>query len=126
MLGRKDRDRLELVLARSSARVDPRRSRLGSGGFRPRLVVASRGVKDCDCLDDGRPGIDPEIAVRLMLAGFLLGIVHDSEVMREAQVNLAIRLFADLGLTEPIPDHSSLTRIGQRWGAGTLPAPSNR
>jgi hypothetical protein len=34
------------------------------------------------CADTGRPGIDPEVAVRLMLAGFLLGIVHDRRLMR--------------------------------------------
>jgi transposase len=39
--------------------------------------------------DNGRPGIDPEVTVRLMPAGFLLGIVHDRRLMREAQVNLA-------------------------------------
>jgi transposase len=66
---------------------------------------------------EGRPGIDPEAAVRLMLAGFLLGIVHDRRLMREAQVNLAIRWFAGHGLHERLPDHSSLTRIRQRWGA---------
>lgn len=65
----------------------------------------------------GRPGIDPEAAVRLMLAGFLLGIVHDRRLLREAQVNIAIRWFAGYGLHEALPDHSSLTRIRQRWGA---------
>ena len=35
----------------------------------------------------GRPAIDPEAALRLMLAGFLLGIVHDRRLIREAQVN---------------------------------------
>jgi transposase len=65
----------------------------------------------------GRPGIDPEAALRLMLAGFLLGIVHDRRLMREAQVNLAIRWFAGFGLHDRLPDHSSLTRIRQRWGA---------
>lgn len=65
----------------------------------------------------GRPAIDPEAAVRLMLAGFLLGIVHDRRLMREAQVNLAIRWFAGFGLNERLPDHASLTRIRQRWGA---------
>jgi transposase len=65
----------------------------------------------------GRPGIDPEAAVRLMLAGFLLGIVHDRRLLREAQVNIAIRWFAGYGLHESLPDHSSLTRIRQRWGA---------
>lgn len=65
----------------------------------------------------GRPGIDPEAAVRLMLAGFFQGIVHDRKLMREAQVNLAIRWFAGYRLDERLPDHSSLTKIRQRWGA---------
>jgi IS5 family transposase len=52
-----------------------------------------------------------------MLAGFLLGILHDRRLMREAQVNLAIRWFAGFGLQDRLPDHSSLTRIRQRWGA---------
>lgn len=67
--------------------------------------------------ETGRPSIDPEAAVRLMLAGFLLGLVHDRRLMREAAVNVAIRWFARFGLTGPLPDHSSLTRIRQRWGA---------
>jgi transposase len=73
-------------------------------------------VKGAYCEDNGRPGIDPECAVRLMLAGFLLGIVHDRELMREAQVHLGIRWFAGYRLEEVLPDHSSLTRIRQRWG----------
>jgi IS5 family transposase len=52
-----------------------------------------------------------------MLAGFLLGIVHDRRLLREAQVNRAIRWFAGYGLQDRLPDHSSLTRIRQRWGA---------
>ena len=51
-------------------------------------------VRDCYCQDNGRPSIDPESALRLMLAGFFQGIVHDRKLMREAQVNLAIRWFA--------------------------------
>ena len=74
-------------------------------------------VADLYCPDNGRPGLAPEVAVRLMLAGFLLGIVHDRRLMREAAVNIAIRWFCGFGLTEPLPDHSTLTRIRQRWGA---------
>ena len=74
-------------------------------------------VAELYCPDNGRPGIAPEAALRLMLAGFLLGIVHDRRLLREASVNLAIRWFAGFGLTEGLPDHSSLTRIRQRWGA---------
>ena len=73
-------------------------------------------VKDVYCCDNGRPGIDPEAAVRLMLAGFFQGIVHDRKLLREAQVNLAIRWFAGYRLDEKLPDHSSLTKIRQRWG----------
>ena len=74
-------------------------------------------VRDLYCADNGRPSIAPEAALRLMLAGFFQGIVHDRELMREAQVNLAIRWFAGYRLDEKLPDHSSLTRIRQRWGA---------
>lgn len=73
-------------------------------------------VKDLYCNDNGRPGIDPEAAIRLMLAGFFQGIVHDRKLIREAQVNIAIRWFAGYRLDEKLPDHSSLTKIRQRWG----------
>ena len=55
-------------------------------------------VADLYCHDNGRPGIDPEAALHLMLAGFLVGLVHDRRLLREAQVNLAIRWFAGYGL----------------------------
>lgn len=72
------------------------------------------------CEENGRPSIAPEAALRLMLAGFFLGIVHDRKLMREAQVNLAIRWFAGFGLEDGLPDHSSLTRIRRRWGEKTF------
>ena len=64
----------------------------------------------------GRPSIDPEAAVRLMLGGYLLGIVHDRALMRLARVNVALRWFAGFALDERLPHHSSLTRLRQRWG----------
>jgi len=70
------------------------------------------------CESNGRPGVDPEVAVRLMLAGFLVGIIDDRRLMREAHVNIAIRRFVGYGLHEALPDRSSLTRIRQRWSAG--------
>ena len=64
-------------------------------------------VREVYCEETGRPSIAPEAAVRLMVAGFLLGIVHDRALLREAQVNLAIRWFVGYGLDEALPDHSS-------------------
>jgi transposase len=72
------------------------------------------------CADNGRASIPPECAVRLMLAGFFAGITKDRKLMREAQVNLAMRWFAGYNLTDALPHHSSLTRIRQRWGAETF------
>lgn len=118
MLGRRVRGQTELLMAGSLrdlipdehilARVD-RVLDLSWLRAEVRHLYASDGA--------GRPGIDPEAAVRLMLAGFLLGLVHDRRLLREAQVNIAIRWFAGYGLGETLPDHSSLTRIRQRWGA---------
>jgi transposase len=68
--------------------------------------------------DMGRPSIDPESALRLMLAGFFEGIVHDRRLMREAQVNLAIRWFAGYKVSDELPDHSSLSKLRKRWGEG--------
>lgn len=73
-------------------------------------------VKELYDEDKGRPGIDPEAALRLMLAGLFSGIAEDRKLMREAQVNIAMRWFAGYRLDEKLPDHSSLTRIRQRWG----------
>ena len=51
-----------------------------------------------------------------MPAGLLLGIARDRRLLREAQVNIAIRWFIGYGLEERLPDHSSLTR--SRRGRG--------
>ena len=64
-------------------------------------------VRDCYDEQQGRPSIDPEAAVRLMLAGLFQGITSDRKLMRETQVNLAIRWFAGYRLHEKLPHHSS-------------------
>lgn len=117
MLGRQDRDQLEFIMAGSLRELVPDEHVLARIDRVLDLSWLRGEVGDLYCTDNGRPGIDPEAALRLMLAGFLLGIIHDRRLMREAQVNLAIRWFAGFGLHDRLPDHSSLTRIRQRWGA---------
>ena len=116
MLGRKGRDQLELFVTGSLEQLVPEDHVLARVDRVLDLGWLREEVAGCYCADNGRPGIDPEVAVRLMLAGLLLGIVHDRRLMREAQVNIAIRWFIGYGLHECLPDHSSLTRIRQRWG----------
>ncbi|SNS49677.1 Transposase domain [Azospirillum sp. RU38E] len=119
MLGQKDRRQPELFVSgwlRDLVPADPVLVRVDKVLD---LGWLEAEVADLYSAQTGRPGIAPEVAVRLMLAGMLLGIVHDRRLMREAQVNLAIRWFIGYGLHEPLPDHSSLSshHIRQRWGA---------
>jgi transposase len=116
MLGRKEREQLELFVTGSLRQLVPNDHILARVDRVLDLSWLPAEVADLYCPDNGRPGIDPEVAVRLMLAGLLLGIVHDRRLLREAQVNLAIRWFIGYALHENLPDHSSLTRIRQRWG----------
>src|SRR3712207_4077993 len=117
MLGRRVRGQTELLVAGSLRDLIPDDHVLARVDRVLDLSWLRAEVRHCYADGSGRPGIEPEAAVRLMLAGFLLGIVHDRRLLREAQVNIAIRWFAGFGLHEALPDHSSLTRIRQRWGA---------
>jgi transposase len=117
MLGRKERRQPELFVAGSLRELLPDDHVLVRVDRVLDLSWLPHAVADFYDADAGRPSIDPEVAVRLMLAGFLLGVVHDRRLLREAQVNLAIRWFCGYSLHEALPDHSSLTRIRQRWGA---------
>ena len=116
MLGRKERDQLELFITGSLRQLVPDDHVLARVDRVLDLTWLRAEVAECYCHEEGRPGIDPEVAVRLMLAGLLIGIVHDRKLMREAAVNIAIRWFVGYGLHEKLPHHSSLTRIRQRWG----------
>jgi transposase len=116
MLGFKDRNQPELFVTGSLRQLLPDDHVLVRVDRVLDLTWLRDEVAELYCPDNGRPGVDPEVTVRLMLAGLLLGIVHDRRLMREAQVNLAIRWFSGYGLHETLPDHSSLTRIRQRWG----------
>ena len=117
MVGRQDRRQDELFVACTLRELIPPDHILRRVNKVLDLGWLRSEVKELYDQYQGRPSIDPESAVRLMLAGFFQGIVHDRKLMREAQVNLAIRWFAGYRLDEKLPEHSSLTRIRQRWGA---------
>ena len=117
MLGTQNRWQGELFVAGSLEQLIPADHILKRIDAALDLSWLRDAVADCYCADDGRPSIDPEAAMRLMLAGFVQGIVNDRNLMREAQVNIAMRWFAGYSLQHELPDHSSLTRLRQRWGS---------
>ena len=122
MIGQRDRSRRTLFIAGDIEQFIPDDHILKRVDRVLDLSWLPEAVQGYYCTDNGRPSIDPEVAVRLMLAGFFQGIVHDRKLMREAQVNIAIRWFAGYELDEALPDHSTLSRIRARWGADTFQA----
>ncbi len=63
----------------------------------------------------GRPSIDPELMIRMLLVGYVMGIRSERRLCQEVHLNLAYRWFCRLGLEDPVPDHStfSLNRHGR-------------
>ena len=72
-------------------------------------------VKDRYALT-GRPSVDPQVFFRLQLVMFFEGIRSERQLMEVAADRLSIRWFLGYDLHEPLPDHSSLTRIRERYG----------
>jgi transposase len=64
----------------------------------------------------GHPSIDPELFFRLQLVMFHEGIRSERELMRIVSERLSARWYVGYDLYEPLPDHSSLTRIRDRFG----------
>lgn len=64
----------------------------------------------------GRPSIDPLVFFKLQLVMFFEGIRSERQLMRHAADRLSIRWYLGHPLDEPLPDHSSLTRIRTRYG----------
>ena len=64
----------------------------------------------------GRPSVDPEVFFRLQLLIFYEGIRSQRELMRIVSERLSVRWYVGYDLHELVPEHSSLTRIRDRFG----------
>jgi transposase len=72
-------------------------------------------VRDCYA-SSGRPSVDPVVFFRLQLVMFFEDIRSERQLMEVAADRLSVRWFLGYDLDEPLPDHSSLTRIRERYG----------
>jgi transposase len=66
--------------------------------------------------DLGRPSIDPVVFFKLQLVLFFEGLRSERQLLRVVADRLSLRWYLGYDLTEPLPDHSSLTRIRERYG----------
>lgn len=71
------------------------------------------------CHDNGRPAIDPVVLFKMMLLGYLFGIPSERRLVQEIQVNVAYRWFLRMGLTDKVPDASTLSQNRIRRFNGT-------
>ncbi len=58
----------------------------------------------------GRPSIDPELMIRMLVIGYCLGIRSERRLCEEVHLNLAYRWFCHLGLEDKVPDHSTFSK----------------
>lgn len=58
----------------------------------------------------GRPSIDPELMMRMLIVGYCMGIRSERRLCEEVHLNLAYRWFCRLGLDGKVPDHSTFSR----------------
>src|SRR5271167_1601735 len=60
--------------------------------------------------DTGRPSIDPELLLRILLIGYLYGITSERKLVEELRIHLAWRWFTGLGFDQEIPHHSTFSK----------------
>jgi len=58
----------------------------------------------------GRPSVDPELLIRMLVVGYCFGIRSERRLCEEVHLNLAYRWFCRLDLADRIPDHSSFSK----------------
>lgn len=58
----------------------------------------------------GRPSIDPELMIRMLIIGYSYGIRSERRLCEEVHLNLAYRWFCRLGLEDGVPDHSTFSK----------------
>src|SRR5437762_4545378 len=58
----------------------------------------------------GRPSVDPELLIRMLIVGYCVGIRSERRLREEVHLNLAYRWFCRLGLEDQVPDHSTFSK----------------
>ena len=62
--------------------------------------------------DIGRPSVDPELMLRMLIVGYCYGIRSERRLCEEVELHLAYRWFCKLDLEDGVPHHSTLSAAG--------------
>lgn len=77
-------------------------------------------VRPYYCEDNGRPSADPVMLFKMLFIGYLFGIRSERQLEMEVHSNTAYRWFLGLGLTDRVPDHSTLSYFRGRLREGDV------
>src|SRR6185369_5276373 len=116
MMGRQDRDQRQLFYEFSLDEMIPtdhllRRINVFATAVLADLHEQLKGFYS----DIGRPSVDPELMIRMLLVGYCYGIRHERRLCQEVALHLAYRWFCKLDLDDKVPHHStfSANRLGR-------------
>jgi transposase len=78
-------------------------------------------VKDCYCHDNGRPGVDPELVIRMILIGYLYNL-SENRLCQEVKMHAEKRLFCHMASFEDkVPDRSTINKLrNHKWSTSGL------
>src|SRR5215467_14494891 len=116
MMGRQDRDQGQLFYEFSLDEMIPTDHLLRRIDVFATAVLADLHDQLKTFYSDiGRPSVDPELMIRMLLVGYCYGIRHERRLCQEVALHLAYRWFCKLDLDDKIPHHStfSVNRLGR-------------
>ena len=110
MMGRQDRDQVQLFYEFNLDAVIPKDHLL-----RRMNVFVTAALTDLHqqlrpfYSDIGRPSVDPELMIRMLIVGYCYGIRHERRLCEEVKLHLAYRWFCKLDLDDKVPHHSTFS-----------------
>src|SRR5256885_4708180 len=116
MMGRQDRDQRQLFYEFSLDEMVPTDHLLRRINVFATAVLADLHEQlKAFYSDIGRPSVDPELMIRMLLVGYCYGIRHERRLCQEVALHLAYRWFCKLDLNDKVPHHStfSVNRLGR-------------
>jgi transposase len=110
MMGRQAGDQSQLFyLFNLEERIPARHLLRRINPIATRVLGDLRGKLQPFYSEIGRPSIDPELMMRMLMIGYCYGIRFERKLCEEVELNLAYRWFCRLGIDDKVPDHSTFS-----------------
>src|SRR5712672_3268815 len=110
MMGRQTSDQSQLFyLFNLEARIPERHLLRRLNPIVTQVLADLRGKLEPFYSDIGRPSIDPELMIRMLIVGYCYGVRFERKLCEEVELHLAYRWFCRLDLDDRVPDHSTFS-----------------